>query len=109
MNLANRPPLGQKKPPFARIDWRESARGKECQLKLACCNRDPETTVLCHLRMFGWAGINQKPDDYLAIYGCSDCHDALDGRGSQVFVDGWDVVRALGNTLMIHHAEGRIK
>ena len=40
------------------------------------CNRDPETTVLCHIRRFSGAGIAQKPHDFIAYHGCSACHAA---------------------------------
>ena len=56
---------------------RLAARGEDCQLRLSCCNHDPETTVLAHIRMFGWAGTAQKPPDYLGIFACSACHDAF--------------------------------
>lgn len=86
---------------------RQSARGETCTLRLPGCNHDPETTVLCHLRMFGWAGMGQKPHDFLAVYACSDCHDKLDRRGSRA--DGFtheDVLRALGETLSRMHEKG---
>jgi hypothetical protein len=38
------------------------------------CNRNPETTVLCHIRMFGHAGVSEKPHDFFGYHGCSDCH-----------------------------------
>ena len=86
---------------------RQSARGQDCQLRLTgICNHDPETTVLCHLRMFGWAGTAQKPADYLAVFACSCCHDALDRRGTKVDVDPWDILRALGNTLILQEQMG---
>ena len=78
---------------------RKAAFGEKCTLRLARCNHDTDTTVLCHLRMFGWAGMAQKPKDYLAVFACSNCHDALDRRRP----DEWgfdDVLRALGETLM---------
>lgn len=102
-------PVKQKARPFVSQAWRQSARGKTCQLQISgVCNHDPETTVLCHLRMFGWAGAAEKPPDYLAVYACGACHDALDRRGTKADVDPWDILRALGNTLNIHHEEGRL-
>lgn len=106
MNLTGRPIRW--KPPRAVIpSLRDSARGQSCTLRLACCNHDPETTVLAHIRHFGWAGTGQKPPDFLAVYACSACHDAFDGRADGPW--GWDdVLRALGETLMRHHAAGRL-
>lgn len=78
---------------------RKSAQGKACTLRLACCNYNPETTVLAHLRHAGLAGLAQKPPDWMAVYACSACHDAIDRRSG----DEWgydDLLRALGETLM---------
>ncbi len=56
----------------------ESARGEECQIRLyKHCNGNPETTVFCHL---GGAGMGRKSSDIHGAYGCSDCHDVVDGR-----------------------------
>lgn len=110
MNLAHRfkGPLGQKNPPLVSTAIRASAKGEECTLRLPCCNRDPATTVFCHLRFFGWAGISQKPDDLLGVYACHACHDALDGRSNGLW--GFeDVLRGLGETLMKLRAKGLIE
>lgn len=107
MNFASRPPRGQKQPPLVSLSLRQSARGETCTLRLSCCNGDPSTTVLAHIRAFGWAGMAQKPPDFLAVFACSACHDALDRRSSAEW--GWDdVLRALGETLLRHHAAGRM-
>lgn len=59
---------------------RESARGEHCTIEVAgVCNYNPETVVLCHIRMPG-TGIARKPHDIHGVYGCSNCHDALDRR-----------------------------
>lgn len=84
---------------------RDSARGEECTLRLACCNHDPDTTVFCHLRFFGWAGIAEKPDDFLGVYGCSACHNAIDRRDDAPW--GFeDLLRALGETQRKLSAKG---
>lgn len=57
---------------------RELARGKRCQIRLPGCNHDPETTVLCHLRLIGISGMGHKAEDLLAAWGCSACHDLVD-------------------------------
>ncbi|PJO78861.1 DUF1364 family protein [Neisseria brasiliensis] len=60
---------------------RESARGQQCQIRLAgICNHNPETVVLAHYRMAGTCGIAMKPNDIQAAYACNRCHDAVDGR-----------------------------
>lgn len=84
---------------------RDSARGETCTLRLGCCNGDTETTILAHIRQFGWAGIGQKPADFLSLYACSACHDAFDGRSREPW--GWeDVTRAHGETLLRLYAKG---
>ena len=111
MNLANRPPLGQKAPNLISTTLRQSARGQPCSLRLACCNHDPATTVLAHLRFFGWAGMGHKPPDYLAVFACSNCHDAIDRR-SDADVSQWgfeDLLRGLGETLQRQEAKGLIQ
>lgn len=85
---------------------RENAKGQTCALRLDCCNHDPETTVLAHLRHFGWAGTAQKPNDMLAVFACSACHDAIDGRGNDATWGYDDLLRALGETLMKQEADG---
>jgi len=55
-----------------------SAKGEECQIRIPeICNFNPETTVLCHLN---GGGGGMKNPDWMASYGCSDCHDVVDGR-----------------------------
>lgn len=101
-------PITPKQRTFTSAEWRRSARGQECTVRFpGICNHDPETTILAHLRFFGVAGVGQKPSDFLAVYACSACHDALDGRSSGD-VDGWDVLRGLMFTLRKHYDAGRV-
>ncbi|WP_417790664.1 nuclease domain-containing protein [Terasakiella pusilla] len=86
---------------------RKSARNKPCALRLPCCNGNPETTVLAHIRRFGWAGIAQKPNDLLSLYACSSCHDVMDGRAKGECTDT-DVLRAHGETLQTLIREGLV-
>jgi hypothetical protein len=59
---------------------RESARGEDCTLELpGICNCNPETTVFCHSnRLADGKGMGMKAKT--GAYGCSSCHDVLDGR-----------------------------
>jgi hypothetical protein len=60
---------------------RELARGKPCMIRLPLiCNGNSETTVLCHERVIDLSGAGIKAPDFFAAWGCSDCHDAVDGR-----------------------------
>lgn len=60
----------------------ESARGENCCVRLPnICNGNPETTVFAHINgvRFGH-GVAIKVNDLLGAYGCSCCHDVVDGR-----------------------------
>lgn len=61
---------------------RKAARGQDCTLQiLGVCNGDPETTVLCHSNQLSdGKGMGLKAPDSAACFGCSSCHDVLDGR-----------------------------
>lgn len=60
---------------------RQAARMQECTLRYPVCNFDPATTVLCHSnRLEDGKGMGIKAPDSAAAFGCSRCHDLLDGR-----------------------------
>ncbi len=61
---------------------RRAARGQDCTLRIpGVCNGDPETTVLCHSNALAdGKGMGLKTPDTAACFGCSSCHDVLDGR-----------------------------
>ncbi|MBB5610410.1 MULTISPECIES: nuclease domain-containing protein [unclassified Janthinobacterium] len=60
---------------------RRAARGQDCTLRMAVCNFDPDTTVLCHSNFLAdGKGMGLKAPDTAAAFGCSACHDVLDGR-----------------------------
>lgn len=57
---------------------RDSARGQQCTFQIPdICNRNPETTVLCHAPS-EVKGMGNKGDDHFAAFGCLECHTALD-------------------------------
>lgn len=70
-------PKGPKMTPI-----RGAAQGEDCTLRIpGVCNRDPATTVLCHSnRLADGKGMGLKAPDTAAAFGCSACHDVLDGR-----------------------------
>ena len=91
---------------------RESARGKDCALRLpGHCNGDPATTVLCHLP-HGGRGVATKASDDHAVFACAGCHDALDRRAlprvSQAELYEC-MVRALAETHAIWREEGLVR
>lgn len=52
---------------------RNAARGQDCTLRLAVCNFDPDTTVLCHSNFLAdGKGMGLKAPDTAAAFGCSD-------------------------------------
>ena len=60
---------------------RKAAKGMPCMVRLpGVCNGNPETTVLAHYRLAGYCGTGMKPDDRLAAWACSACHDECDRR-----------------------------
>lgn len=76
---------------------RRAARGRDCALMIpGVCNRDPATTVLCHSnRLADGKGMGLKAPDSAACFGCSDCHDVLDGRRP---LPGWMTRQQLEDT-----------
>jgi hypothetical protein len=76
---------------------RRAARGRDCTLMLlGVCNRDPATTVLCHSNCLAdGKGMGLKAPDSAACFGCSDCHDVLDGRRP---LPGWMTRQQLDDT-----------
>jgi hypothetical protein len=60
---------------------RKAARNQECTLRFPACNYDIQTTVLCHSNLLEHGkGAGLKAPDTSAAFGCSSCHDLLDGR-----------------------------
>lgn len=57
---------------------RESAEGQRCMFEIpGVCNRDPATTILCHIHDEA-KGMANKANDWSAAFGCSSCHAAID-------------------------------
>ena len=58
----------------------KSARGEDCALRIpGICNYDTDTTVFCHAPCAD-KGMGFKSPDWWGAYGCSKCHDVIDGR-----------------------------
>ena len=60
---------------------RQSAKGQTCTFRIpGVCNNDPATVCLCHApHPEKGMGFKSKTD-WWAAYGCSSCHDEMDGR-----------------------------
>lgn len=86
---------------------RIEARGQDCLVRSAVCNRDSATTVLAHIRRAGSGGVGMKPHDLIAVRACSACHDAMDGR-SEHRIGDTDLLNALIRTLDSYAREGLI-
>lgn len=90
------------------MNLRALARGKPCMIRQpAVCNRNPDTTVLCHLRMAGITGMGLKANDFLAAWGCSDCHrycdtHGIDGRTALLEGIARTQAQILGGALIYH-------
>jgi len=87
---------------------RAAAVDQSCKLRLACCDGPDAEANLCHLRFFNWAGMAEKPADYLGVFACRSCHDAVDRRNMRD-VSLWtfqDILRALGETLQCQFGSG---
>ena len=92
-----------------RKNLRQEARGRECQIRMPCCNFNPETTVLAHL---GGGGMGMKRSDLIGAWSCSACHDALDGRDGHMWDRDWLRLCHLDGiirTLEILEREGKIR
>lgn len=89
---------------------RKSARGEECTFRLyGICNFDPETTVLCHLDVFGESGTGLKCGDDSAAYGCSACHAVMDGQVKAKEFDALDWWKAAARGITATHRRMRAK
>jgi hypothetical protein len=61
----------------------KSARAQNCTFEIpGVCNANNETTVLCHLPHGKSGGVAYKTPDVLGAFGCSSCHDVIDGRAT---------------------------
>jgi hypothetical protein len=92
----------------------ESARGKQCQLRLeGCLSPNTETTVFAHLNGAGMA-MKQRINNFdFGFYSCANCHDLYDGRISLAppIEKEWlelQVLRAVIKTQMIMAKNGVI-
>lgn len=79
---------------------RNSARGRDCQVRIPGCLHTPETVVLAHGNgSAAGKGIGMKSPDPIAAFACAYCHDVCDGRRKPP--EGW--TRA---DVKLAHAEG---
>lgn len=90
----------------------KSAKDEDCQIRIpGVCNFNPETTVFCHL---SGGGMGAKSSDIHGAYGCSSCHDEVDGRTNKIKTYGSECVElwfyeAIIRTQLILIEKGLIK
>lgn len=108
MNLTGREPYQKGAKPVKSPILRNAARDESCTLRLPGCRGSGATTVLAHIRRFGWAGMSGKPADYKACYACFSCHEKLDSRDPSEPVGYDDILRAMGETLDRQFAAGNL-
>lgn len=90
---------------------RQSARDRDCTLRLDVCNGDPATVVLAHALTGPMGG---KCPDTVAFFACSTCHEVYDRRDSrwQEYGREWlraEALRAVGETHAAWLAEGLLR
>jgi len=111
-NLCNRPIYQKGQRPQRVKAIRDDARGRACTLQIpgTCCHDDART-VGCHMRLFGFGGMSQKPDDVFILDACDQCHAVFDSRDKWADAAiGWDdVLRAFMQTLSNRRACGLIR
>lgn len=65
-----------------KTNLRAQAQGRECQIRLWCCRRDTEHTVLAHFRLISLRYDVSKPKDIIAAWACDACHAVVDSDKS---------------------------
>lgn len=90
------------------------AKGRPCEIRAAAVCASSETVVLCHVRMTGISGLGFKAPDWLGAFGCSRCHDIVDGRALDWETwPGWrrdlSLLEGTARTLVILINEGVIQ
>lgn len=61
---------------------RQSAKGRECTVRIPnCCNHDNATVILAHLN---GGGMGMKQPDMFGAFCCAACHDAVDRRSRTI-------------------------
>ncbi len=88
---------------------RDSAKLEDCTLQIfPYCNQNNETVVLCHLP--SGSGWGQKSPDWFAVYGCSSCHDIIDGRrGTDISVIHLSAIEAAKQSALFRTWERMIE
>lgn len=90
----------------------DHARGQRCQLGLACCTGDNESTVFAHLNGADFGkGMGIKAHDIAGFFGCWRCHSAFDlhTHGLSDAEIARAVLRAVIGTWVILITDGIIK
>jgi hypothetical protein len=85
---------------------RASAKGQRCTFAIpgVCCF-DPDRVVLCHIRD-EQKGMGNKADDFSAVFGCDQCHEAIDQHRLSKEDELRTILRALQRTQRIWFVSG---
>ncbi len=91
---------------------RRHAKMQDCTLQIhPYCNMNPETVVFCHFPSED-KGTSIKSPDWWGAYGCSACHDIIDGRFNPRDVTKEDIdfckMRGMYRTTKLRIADGLI-
>ena len=85
---------------------RNSARGRDCTLRLPGCHPRNETVVFCHAPGIGMKGMGAKVPDLFGFWACHKCHARVDQH-----LSGWDyqdILRAMCETQLALYDMGII-
>ena len=70
------------------------------------CNGNNETTVACHSNLAAHGkGMGIKADDRYVAWGCSSCHDAIDGRSHNLSQQGRESWWSIGQQRTIDYVK----
>jgi hypothetical protein len=86
---------------------RNSARGQPCTLQTSYCSGNTETVVLCHCPS-EWKGMGNKSPDWIAAFGCFECHTAMDQHRFDAPTEAYYWFRGILRTWAIWIGKGLI-
>ena len=76
------------KPPKRSSRWRSAAHCNFVRGHACCCCGSMAAIEVAHVRFGSGTGMGQKPDDFLTVSLCRDCHAKQHRVGEQTFWNG---------------------